>query len=104
MGCGGSQPVDRPGMGGLQVWGDYFSSETRVILSILDLTKTTYKFEHIDQFNKEQVNSKYLAINPTGQIPTVTEGKYMVLGGSGLYITYLVNAHKNIKDALYPES
>lgn len=28
----------------------------------------------------------------------------MVLGGSGLYITYLVNAHKSIKDALYPEA
>ena len=104
MGCGGSQPVDRPGMGGLQIWGDYFSSETRVILSVLEITKTTFKFEHVDTFAKDANYQKYLQINPTGQIPTITEGKYIVLGGSGLNITYLLNAHKNVKEALYPDA
>ena len=103
MGCGGSQPVDRPNQG-LVVYGDYFSTESRVILTVLEISGIKYKFELIDQFNKQQQNPKYLEVNPTGQIPTITEGKYMVLGGSGLYIQYLVNAHKTIKENLYPES
>ena len=60
MGCGGSQEVNRPGAGGLMVWGDYFSSETRVILAALEITHTPYKFELVDQFNKDQENQKYL--------------------------------------------
>jgi hypothetical protein len=37
MGCSGSKEntLERPGSGKLTVWGDYFNSDTRTILSIL---------------------------------------------------------------------
>ena len=95
--------MDRPNQG-LVIYGDHFNTETRVILTVLDVSGVKYKFELIDEMSKQHLNPKYLEVNPTGQIPTITEGKYMVLGGSGLYIQYLVNAHKTIKETLYPEN
>ena len=73
-------------------------------MTILEICGLKFKFELVDQFNKQQQNPKYLEVNPTGQIPTITEGRYMVLGGSGLYIQYLVNSHREVKEMLYPDA
>ena len=51
MGCGGSkETLDRPGGGKLTVWGDFFSADTRTILSILYIAGVPYNLEEVDQF------------------------------------------------------
>lgn len=36
-------------------------------------------------------------------MPTITEGRFLVLGGYLAFINYLVNHHNPIKERLYPE-
>ncbi len=40
-------------------------------------------------------------MNPTGQIPTLTEGRFLVLGGYNVFLNYLCNHHQKIKEKLY---
>lgn len=50
MGCGGSKEntLDRPGSGKLTVWGDYFNSDTRTILAIVNIAGVPHQLEEID--------------------------------------------------------
>ena len=54
MGCsnGKQETLDRPGVNGgkLTVWGDYFNSDTRTILSILQVAGIPHTLEEVDQF------------------------------------------------------
>mmetsp|Transcript_13737 Transcript_13737/g.13450 ORF Transcript_13737/g.13450 Transcript_13737/m.13450 type:complete len:90 (-) Transcript_13737:344-613(-) len=56
----------------------------------------------VDTMRNEQKNQSYLAVNPTGSIPMVTDGGYKVLGGSQVLLNYICNSQKNIKEMLYP--
>jgi len=65
MGCSGSKEnvLDRPGVAGsgkLTVWGDYFSSETRTILAILEHAGVAHSLEEVDQFRGDQKKQSYL--------------------------------------------
>lgn len=104
MGCGGSKEntLDRPGNGKLTVWGDHFNSDTRTILSIINIAGVPYSFEEVDQFKGDHKKDSYLAINPSGQIPMITEGSFKILGGNNIFLIYLCNSHQRIKDKLYP--
>lgn len=68
MGCGGSKEntLERPGNGKLTVWGDHFNSDTRTILSIIEIAGVPYSLEEIDQFKGDHKKDSYLAINPSG--------------------------------------
>ena len=104
MGCSGSKEntLERPGSGKLTVWGDYFNADTRTILSILFIAGIPHQFEEVDQFKQEQKKESYLAQNPSGQIPMITEGSFKILGGGNIFLIYLCNSHQRIKDKLYP--
>mmetsp|Transcript_3613 Transcript_3613/g.3560 ORF Transcript_3613/g.3560 Transcript_3613/m.3560 type:complete len:137 (+) Transcript_3613:185-595(+) len=43
-----------------------------------------------------------MAMNPTGSIPTVTEGRFLILGGYMVFLNYLMNHHKAIRDKFQP--
>ena len=95
--------LDKPGASSmLTVWGDYFSPETRTIMVILHQGQVKCDLQIVDQFKGEHKSEKYLAINPTGSHPTITEGRFLVLGGYLVFLTYLANHHKSIRDKLYP--
>lgn len=106
MGCDNSKQgsIERPG-GKLLVWGDYFSPETRTLLNIMSVCSVPYDFQLIDQLKGMQKQDEYLLVNPTGQIPTITDvtGKFFILGGYGIYLQYLCNHHPKIRAKLYPE-
>ena len=105
MGCGGSsQSVsNRPGAGKLLIWGDYFSPETRTILGLLMMSDIGFDIEIVDQFKGDHKTPAYMTVNPTGQLPTITEGDYLVLGGYSVFLQYLSANHKLIKDKFYPD-
>jgi len=50
MGCGSSKEntLERPGGGKLTVWGDHFNSDTRTILSILNIAGVPHQLEIVD--------------------------------------------------------
>ena len=43
-------------------------------------------------------------LNPTGSIPTITEGRFCVLGGYPVFLQFLANYHKQVKDKFRPNS
>lgn len=104
MGCGGSKDdaLNRPGGGKLVIFGDYFSPETRTIITMLKAAGVPHEVQLVDQFKGEHKKDAYLQINPTGSIPTIAEGRYLVLGNYTIFLTYLCNNHKRVKDKLYP--
>ena len=104
MGCsGGKETLDRPGAGKLTVWGDFFNADTRTILSLLYIAGVPHQFEEVDYFKGEHQKEPYLSVNPTGQIPMVSEGSFKILGGNNIYLVYLCNSHQRIKDKLYKQ-
>ncbi len=107
MGCSGSkETLDRPGGAGsgkLTIYGDHFNSETRTILTILQIAGVPHALEEVDQFRGDLKKESYLAMNPSGQIPMLTEGSFKILGGSNIFLIYLCNSQQRIKDKLYAQ-
>ena len=65
MGCAGSKDntLERPGglsKNQLTVWGDYFNSDTRTILSILHIAGIPHAIEEVDQFRGDHKKESYL--------------------------------------------
>jgi len=106
MGCGGSKDNNLGAArfsSRLTVYGDHFNSDTRTLLGILKISRVSHAFEKVNMLNEEHRKEAYLAQNPSGQIPMVTEGQFKIIGGGNTLINYLVNAHKQIADQLHPE-
>ena len=63
----------------------------------------THEFHPVDQFKGEHKKEEYAKVNPTGTLPTITEGRFLILGGYLVFINYLINKHQPIREKLYPE-
>ena len=74
----------------LIVFGDYFQSETRTILAILEFAECKYSFKPIDSFQGENEKDDFLKINPLGQIPTIKDKSTLVLGNLSTQIEYVI--------------
>ncbi len=61
-----------------------------------------HDFNTVDQFKGEHKKESYLAVNPTGGLPAMSEGRFLILGGYIVFLTYLANHHKAIREKLYP--
>jgi hypothetical protein len=68
MGCSGNKEnaLERPGGGKLIVWGDNFNSDTRTLISILQISGVAFEFKEIDTFKGEQKKVEYMLHNPAG--------------------------------------
>ena len=75
----------------LTIYGDYFQSETRSILAILDYCGLKYEFNEIDIIQGEHESESYMEINPTGTVPTLREGNILLIGGYSTQIEYLMH-------------
>ena len=98
-----SSTLDKPGQSILTVWGDFFSSETRTIMTMIRMADLKHEFHEIDQFKGDHKTEDYLKLNPIGTLPTVTEGRFLILGGYIVFLNYLVNHHREIRDKLYSD-
>jgi glutathione S-transferase len=61
-----------------------------------------HEFHMVDSFKGEHKKEEYLKMNPTGSLPTITEGRFVILGGYLVFLNYLMNHHKQIRERLYP--
>lgn len=61
-----------------------------------------HEFHNVDIFKGEHKKEAYLQMNPTGSVPTLTEGRFLLLGGYPVFLNYLGNYHRPVKEKLYP--
>jgi glutathione S-transferase len=68
MGCSGGkqETLERPGGGKLMIWGDFFNSDTRTLMSVLDLAGVPYVLQEVDTFKEDNKKPDYLIVNPSG--------------------------------------
>jgi len=72
----------RPVRNGMTIWGDYINSDTRTILAIMDICSEKYVFKQLDTLtNKHLEDSDFLLVNPTLDIPVITENNYSIISG-----------------------
>jgi glutathione S-transferase len=80
----------------LTLHGFPMSPNTRRALFGLEEHAATYGFVPVDLMNVEQKSSAYLALNPTGRVPTLVDGDF-VLWESNAIIEYLAALHPDKK-------
>jgi len=95
MGCGPSDDLSAQRNGKLQVYGDYFSSDTRAILIACKYAEVEYDFKHINTLKLENVTDEFKRINPTGQIPMLVQGQNRVLAPGFTLFEWLLATSEN---------
>ncbi len=62
MGCSDSKEdtLERPGGGKLVLWGDNFNSDTRTLMSVLDIAGVAYELHEVDTFKEDNKKPDYL--------------------------------------------
>ena len=103
MGCGPSQPEPPGKKSAMTIYGDYFNQDTRALLAICQMSGVDYEFRLIDTFQRENQNEQYVALNPSSQIPMITEGTTKIIGGGNSFLMYLVHKHAKIQHNFYCE-
>ena len=111
MGCSGSkgsggESLERLTLqkgGKLTLWGDHFNSETRAILSILEIANVPYEFVEVNTLEDKHKEDNYKRINPSGTIPFIENGNDKVIGGGITNIQYLIGVSHKVSESLYPE-
>lgn len=86
------------------IYGDYYNADTRTLLAVLKMADVPHDYVNMNTLTNEHKEAKhaYDKVNPSGQVPTVVEGNYKILGGNNAQITYLCCTHKAIGDLLCP--
>ena len=73
----------------LKVYGHHFNSDTRTVLTLLDISGTDYEFEEIDIFKGKHQEAMYLAKNPLGTIPMMIDEDCQLVGNISIFANYL---------------
>ena len=98
----GNKPGKKPTGQELTLHGDYFSSEVRTIVAGLQFCGVQFTFKEVNTLIGEHKEEPYLAVNPTGSVPTLVDGNTSVIGGYSTFLTYLASAYPVLGAALYP--
>ena len=97
--------LERPKSTILTLYGDHFSPDTRSILILIKMgagDALPFNFHMVDQFSGAHNRDEFLKVNPLGTLPTVIEGRHIVLGSFIVFVQYLMSKNERIKDKLYP--
>ena len=105
MGCCGSsdvpviteqRPMTLARVQEFTVYGDYFDSDTRTILTLLNLVEQKHKFQEVDQFQGHQTKADFLSVNPIGTVPVMLDGSFKILGATKVFLNYLANTYPKV--------
>ena len=86
----------------LTIYGNICDSQTRSLMAICDKANEKYILSKIDPIKGEHIQTRYLAVNPTGHIPMIEEGMFKVLGGNHIIFVYLTKS-KGTMSSLMPQ-
>src|SRR4051795_5752035 len=84
----------------LQVYLDPCTVNSRKVLAGVGLLGTQYELKHIDYFAGAHKEPEYLAINPNGAVPTITDGDF-ALSESNAILQYAADLSDS--DKHYPK-
>ena len=101
---GGNTPIKRQAGQELTLHGDYFSSEVRTIVAGLQYCGVTFVFKEVNTLVGQHKDEPYLAVNPTGSVPTLVDGNTSVIGGYSTFLTYLASTYPTLGKTLYPDN
>ena len=87
----------------LKVYGHAFNSDTRTILTLLDISKIEYDYEEIDIFMGKHLEANYLKINPSGSIPVIIDEDCQLMGTPNIFANYLTSKFKKLNAYMPPE-
>ena len=73
----------------LKVYGHHFNSDTRTVLTLLDISGVNYEFEEVDIFQGKHQDAGYLEKNPTGSIPMIVDDGCQLIGNTSVFANYL---------------
>lgn len=57
----------------MKLYGNYFNSDTRTIMTLLKISGIEHEYEDVDIFLGKHKDIEFLAKNPCGTIPMVTD-------------------------------
>ena len=81
----------------LQVCGHHFNSDTRTVLTLLDILGIDYEFTEIDIFLGQHQDVKYLAKNPCGSIPMIIDNDCQLMGSPTIFVNYLTATKQRLQ-------
>ena len=68
----------------------------------MELCSEKYVYKQLDTMtNKHLEEQEFLKVNPTLDIPVVTENHYSIISGPMQYVNYLIQTRENVKRMLY---
>lgn len=76
----------------ITLYGHPLSGNTYRVRLLLELLKVEYEFKQIDLMKGEHKQPPYLAINPFGQVPAITDGDVTLADAQGI-LTYLARQY-----------
>lgn len=68
------------------IYGDYGSSSTRRVLTVLRHLKVEFELRVVDLFMRENKQPEYLALNPNGLVPAMVDGSVILFEASAIML------------------
>eukprot|EP00351_Strombidinopsis_sp_SopsisLIS2011_P005317 CAMPEP_0116886100 /NCGR_PEP_ID=MMETSP0463-20121206/19788_1 /TAXON_ID=181622 /ORGANISM="Strombidinopsis sp, Strain SopsisLIS2011" /LENGTH=158 /DNA_ID=CAMNT_0004545859 /DNA_START=23 /DNA_END=499 /DNA_ORIENTATION=- len=75
--------------GPMTVYGNYLSSDFRTIMIMVSLAETKNVVKEIHHLAGDNATDEYLAVNPVGLVPTITQDGNTIFGNTSVFINYL---------------
>ena len=55
----------------------------------MDLSGIAYEFHSVDKFNGDHKKPNYLSVCPIGEVPCMTESRFILMGELQIFLAYL---------------
>ena len=82
----------------IKIYGDCFQTETRTMLASLSFCGIHLEYSEVNTFSGENQKESFTDdINPTGQVPTIIQGKNIVIGGYSTYLLFLASHYPELQ-------
>ena len=86
----------------IELYGDYFDSDTRSLLIISETAGVDINFILVDRFRKDHIKAGYTDINPLQSIPMLKVGNMKVIGPGMQLFMYFLEQNFVAKRTFYP--
>lgn len=73
----------------MKLYGNYFNSDTRTVMTLIKISGIEHEFQEVDIFLGKHKDIDYLAKNPCGTIPMLTDQDSQILGNISTFVNYL---------------
>ena len=73
----------------MKLYGNYFNSDTRTIMTLLKISGVEHDFIEVDIFTGQHKEINFLAKNPCGGIPVITDQDCQLMGNIAVFANYL---------------